>query len=725
MGAMTRMREASPWLLGFIAICFIGFMIMSDVIGDGSIMRGGVSEGDPIGSVNGEDIPFKEFEARVKEQLDYQQQQAMQTGQEVDDAIIRQAVWDQMVEEVLLRQTAQKAGITVSDAELQDVLLENPPEYVRRQFTDPQTQQFDRRRYLEIVTNPDRIRTLIDARSGVDANKAVSDFKNYIIRVQDAILQQRLSESVRTLAGTAAGISSPLYLEQQYVTDNSSAEVNFVLFDVNKVDEKNINISDSEIQEYYNKHKESFKQKNARKLKYVTFPLEPSKLDSNLAKTKINRIRTSLENAGTPEQKSIEFDKFVAEFGGKTNDYTLVSQADPQKLPHIANLQKNDVAGPVELPTGTYFFRMDDRRSGQQEVVKASHILINFGNNKDSAKAEANKILARAKKGEEFGMLASEFSQDKGSAVQGGDLGFFPKGQMVKPFEEAAFAAAPGSIVGPVESQFGYHIINVKEKVSDEIKFSEIEINLGLTNATKNALYRDALSFKSAVESGKNFDTLARQLKKNAVETVFFENTGPVLGSRAITDFAFDNQVGTVSNPIELKHYGIVIAQVTGTRQPGIRPLEDMKEEVKSRLAKIKKLDYLKSKAQEVYSKVQNFDILARVAEVDPTLEVRTASGTKNNGQVQGIGNDFAFTSAAYIAPVGKIYGPVRGERGYYILQVTNRTMADPSKMKADFSNMYKQAKNNVQMSVYNQWFTTIKEKADIEDNRSKFYKSY
>jgi parvulin-like peptidyl-prolyl isomerase len=724
MGTMTRMREISPWLLGFIALCFVGFMVMADM-GVDQWNSGAVNEGDPIGSVNGEEISYREFEERVKEQMEYQQQQSAQTGQEVDDAAIRQTVWDQMVEQILLRQAAAKAGVAVSKEELQDVMLDNPPEYLTRQFTDPQTGVFDKRRYLEIVTNPDKIRTLIDPRSGVDANKAVNDFKKYLIRVQDAILQQRMAEAVRSIANTAGAIVSPTFLQQNYLNENSTADVNYVFFDVNKVDEKQINVTDAEIQAYYNSHKENFRQKNVRKIKYVTFPLEPSKVDSNIAAKKITTISNELASAATPEQKNAVFSKYFEQYGGNVNDFTLVGQLDAARQPHLVNLQPNEIVGPVTLSTGTYFFRMDERRSGQQEMVNAAHILINFGNNKDSAKAEADKILARAKKGEDFGLLASQYSQDKGSAAQMGDLGTFGKGQMVKPFEEAAFAAAPGSIVGPVESQFGYHIIRVKEKMSDEVKYSEIPVTLNITTATKNTIYRDAYNFKSAVESGKKFDTLAAQLNKNAVETVFFENKGPVLGSRAITDFAFSNDVGTVSNPIELKFYGVVIAQVTGARQPGIKPLEDMKEEIRNRLVKIKKLDVLKDRVQQVYNQVKDKDILARIGQIDPSLEIRTATNVKNNGQVQGVGSDFAFTSAAFSAPAGKIHGPVRGETGYYIMQVTNRMMADPSKMSGEYTNIYQQAKNDAQANAFTQWFTAVKENADIEDNRSKFYKAY
>ena len=89
-------------------------------------------------------------------------------------------------------------------------------------------------------------------------------------------------------------------------------------------------------------------------------------------------------------------------------------------------------------------------------MVKASHILV-------SSLEEANKVISELKNGKEFGELARKYSSCP-SGKQGGDLGFFSKGQMVKEFEDAAFSLEVGSVSGPVKTQFGYHIIKVTEK---------------------------------------------------------------------------------------------------------------------------------------------------------------------------------------------------------------------------------------------------------------------
>ncbi len=98
------------------------------------------------------------------------------------------------------------------------------------------------------------------------------------------------------------------------------------------------------------------------------------------------------------------------------------------------------------------------------EEVSASHVLIKVADTapeaeKEAAKKKAEEIAARAKKGDDFAALAKEFSQDTGSAVNGGDLGFFARGRMVKPFEEAAFKLKDGEVSEPVKSVFGWHVI--------------------------------------------------------------------------------------------------------------------------------------------------------------------------------------------------------------------------------------------------------------------------
>jgi peptidyl-prolyl cis-trans isomerase C len=114
------------------------------------------------------------------------------------------------------------------------------------------------------------------------------------------------------------------------------------------------------------------------------------------------------------------------------------------------------------------FYAKNPDQFKQAETVRASHILVKAEATADEATKKAARtkidgVLKRAKAGEDFAALARENSAD-GSAAQGGDLGFFPRGQMVPPFDQAAFALKPGEISDVVTTQFGYHIIKLTEK---------------------------------------------------------------------------------------------------------------------------------------------------------------------------------------------------------------------------------------------------------------------
>jgi peptidyl-prolyl cis-trans isomerase C len=123
-------------------------------------------------------------------------------------------------------------------------------------------------------------------------------------------------------------------------------------------------------------------------------------------------------------------------------------------------------ATPEQVDT---FYKENLPRFQQPEQVKASHILIAVpqgtdGVSKDASRAKAEGVLKQVKAGKDFAALAKEYSQDPGSAVNGGDLGYFRPGQMVGPFNEVAFKLAPGSVSDLVETQFGFHIIKVIDK---------------------------------------------------------------------------------------------------------------------------------------------------------------------------------------------------------------------------------------------------------------------
>jgi peptidyl-prolyl cis-trans isomerase D len=161
------------------------------------------------------------------------------------------------------------------------------------------------------------------------------------------------------------------------------------------------------------------------------------------------------------------------------------------------------------------------RYTGLEKQVRARHILIKVAADaseaaKAAAKAKAEAARARAVKGEDFGKLALALSDDTGSAVQGGDLGYNTRGKMVAPFDDAQFALKPGEISSVVESRFGYHVIKVEGVREGDVPVDEAKREIAQTqlkNARAEALAKSAAEQTLAeLKSGTGIDELEKRL---------------------------------------------------------------------------------------------------------------------------------------------------------------------------------------------------------------------
>jgi len=726
MGTMEKMRQTSPFLLAIFAIVFIGFMVASDADFNNLLTKGQNYQTSPIAEVNGEKLLYKIFEERVQERQEQQRQQMEKQGMEgeVDYAQIRQQVWKEMIEDILLNQQAEDMGLTVSDKEILDIMLNNPPDFLKRPFTDS-TGNFQRESYLEIMTNPDVIyQRLPEKMSQQEKNKVVQQFRSDVLKVEMALRSEKLRSNVTNAVSTSLSFVSPLLAQENFMAENSQAEVNYIYLDARTVKDDNLKVSENEIKDYYEKYKRLWPQSEQRKLKYIVFPLVPSSNDTAAMMKAVTKTAKLLEKAATPEEKSKMFFKKMAEFNGETVDYTPAKDIQADLMTYLSTLKPNDIIGPVRLRDGIYFIRLDDRRSGENLVVKASHILIDFGNNKDSARKFTEKIKGEAITGN-FAQLAMQYSSDRGSATKGGDLGYFGKGQMIPEFEKAAFDAEVGQVVGPIETKYGYHIIKVFDKQSDELKYSKIVFEPRMSRLTKKSIARNTKEFKSRLEEGENFDEIAKSFNMTALETNYFDKNTPILGSNYLSTKAFEMNVGDIIDPIDVNNVGVVLAQLADVQPAGVIPYDMIKQKIRVILLEKKKVASLKNKAEKVYNEVKNLSNLADYVPTDNSVKLQIGAKIKNNGVVPGIGLDYNFTVAAFKLPLQKISKPIQGDKAYYIIQVTNKTVPSKKDMNAALKGVIVQLKNKFKSGAAYQWFNAIKTDSEIKDFRTEFFKEF
>ncbi|MBM4178594.1 MAG: hypothetical protein FJ211_04590 [Ignavibacteria bacterium] len=711
MGAITRIRQISPYFLAVIATLFIVFMVVQDSsCTNMRNARSGASSMN-VAEVNGDVITAADFEARVKEVIEGQRKQ--NPNQEIDDETLRQQVFDEMVNELLRKQEADKLGIVVTPQQIIDVLLVNPPDQF--QFGKDTAGRFDPKMQWQLVTNPESQKELLE-RNGLTVEK----WQEMLLQTEDYLRSQMLQQAVASAVGTAVSTPSYSVTKQQFIRDSSAADIEFLALSSNRVRDADVQVTDAAIAAYYEKNKAYYKQRPGRAIKFIAFPPLASGEDSVNAEKKSQRLAETFAKYTTLEQRDSAFSNELVALKGTEVDYTSPSEMDPSVVTVLASLAPREVFGPLNVASGIAYYRLDGKRDGDNPIARASHILIPFGVNKDSAKAEANSVLAKAKKGDDFADLARTYSKDPGSAQQGGDLNYFGKGRMVKEFDSAVFAANAGSIIGPIETQFGYHVIKVAEKMSVEYKYSAVTIKAGISSTTKRAIAAAAEDCMTALEAGESFESVATKYTKKfnaqVQETPVFSSETPVLQSRELTAWAFENESGAVTRR-EIKYYGTVVAQVSDQREAGIKTLADMRERIKRTLTDRMKLQKLESQAKQLAASAASQG-LASARGGDSTIAYSTQIGLKDNGMLTGYGSEYAVTSAAFKLPVNAVSGAIKGENGWFVIRVTKRQDANLNEFAANLPSHLQSVSQRMRNNAYGTWFQKVRETADITDKR-------
>jgi peptidyl-prolyl cis-trans isomerase D len=231
-------------------------------------------------------------------------------------------------------------------------------------------------------------------------------------------------------------------------------------------------------------------------------------------------------------------------------------------------------------------------RFTQPEQRRVRHILLQSADAKDDAatKAKAEGILKRAQGGEDFAKLAKEFSQDTGSAAQGGDLGMSERKAFVAPFADAAFSAKEGEIVGPIKTQFGYHIIKVDSIQPVTVKTfeqgkSDLEAEYRRTEAERLFnLAQDQLA-DAALQNTTDIDVVARKAGLTVKDIPAFSRTdgGGELGKAApVLEAAFSQDVldGRLSPTVEVEKGRGVVLRATDHKLPEQKPLDAVRTQI-------------------------------------------------------------------------------------------------------------------------------------------------
>jgi len=369
-----------------------------------------------------------------------------------------------------------------------------------------------------------------------------------------------------------------------------------------------------------------------------------------------------------------------------------------------------------------------------EEKRKLNYVLFSIAPTpEDSARVYrlAEDIIQDARSGADFSKLADEYSEDPSVKNNHGDLGFFERGRMVKEFEKAAFSAKPGEIVGPVKTQFGLHIIKViekkKENGKEKVHAAHILLKFTPSALTLEEAQRKADNFlEMAKEEG--FKVAADKLKYEIKQTTEFNNRGFIPGfgtMKAAADWAFKAKKGDISRVYRTKR-GYVVFQVAEIKPEGYRPFEEVKGICKSKIEHQKRKERARLFAEKIEQMIKankSFEEIAQAFDKDKVKLDSTVSFGWGS-PIPKIGRSAAIQAAAFSLELHKPSGMLETDRGFYFIEVLERTPFDEKKYAQQHDILRNQLLSQKRQRFFTEWYQKLKENADIEDNRSLFFAS-
>lgn len=364
------------------------------------------------------------------------------------------------------------------------------------------------------------------------------------------------------------------------------------------------------------------------------------------------------------------------------------------------------------------------------EKVEARHILLKVPPDADEAAVEAARqeaaaIRAQAVAGEDFAELAQSVSEGP-SRNQGGYLGFFERGRMVKPFEEAAFALQAGEISAPVRTDFGWHIIKVEtHQAAETLPFdaSQDKIRGLLTDRKARAMaLEDAESAYDTSYGGDDLLVAAERYGVAVQTTDWIAREDPVTGvsaSRQFTETAFGLEPMAVSEVQELGGDFFLI-QTLEKRPSRIPALEAVRARVVEDLKTQKRWDQAEARAREMLAALGNGAPLEAVAAAHG-LTVQTTGWFKRGEAIPGIGANPALTAAAFDltseAPLPQ--DPLRGEDAVFLFHFRGQRIPGAQADIAERASLEQQLRQRKQQAVYQNWMAQARSRVDIEIDRT------
>jgi peptidyl-prolyl cis-trans isomerase D len=683
MAMIEQIRNRQGLLLGMIGLGMLGFLVPYDAV----LALMGQGNARDVGSVGGESISALDYRMELDER-----RRLGFSGEQLQDE-----VWGDITSNIVMEDTYNELGIEVTDGEFQEMLFGNldSPYMSRAFYSNGENKAMWQQNFGAMLTT--------------DQGKV------NLLSYKKLILAKRKKEKLDALMADAVYTNS-IEGKYEHINAERTAEIQYVAKLYKNIPDEEVSVSDREVNAFFNAHKSEpqYQQTEGRDISYVKIPVGASESD-------IKAMEVDLEN--------------VADEWGSADNAEAFAQAANDGKEDIRNLRLAQVELDVneskffEEPAGTVVgpytkngmmsvAQVLERTMVPDEAAKCRHILLTAKDAKDDVEMaqlgqRADSLKRVIRNGGDFDDLVQRFSGDPGSKSTGGVYDFFPRGRMVKPFEDFCFDKAVGSI-GWVETTYGVHLIEVLDRRTkvEEARVAYITRKVDASATTARDAYAQASEFAITAIDKESLMATAAEAGYSTGEANSIapaaRNIAGVRDAAEIVGWTFRSEQGEISNPILTSDFYIVahLDRITDAGEPTLEAVED--EMRTGAMNEAKGMLYAGKMVGD------NLDEVA--AAVGETVKTgRNLSVKFPTVRGSGAGAEPQVAGAALSIPIGNMSNAIVGDEGVWVIapqQVTEASSKDS--YLEEQSTIATRARANFPFTVLN----AMQKKADIDDNR-------
>ena len=666
-----------------------------------------------VAVIGGKKINVQDFEARIQKlEAVHRLNNESQTLDQATVQQLRDQAWGQLLnDEVMVRQM-EKAGIVVSEEELYDMVQgKHIHSQIKEAFTDPKTGQFSAANVVQFLKNMDQDQTGRTRAQWVAFESG--------IRLERA--NQKFNDMVRkgVYATTAEA-------RRMHVHTNRMAKLKYLQLPYTAIADSAVVPTESELQTYYNAHKKKYEQDASRHIQYVVFDVSPTQEDRLSAAEYVNKL------AG-PFNTSSDDSAFVSVNADSEPDfgYNKKGMISPRLDSVLFDAPVGTVIGPFEENGFFKLAKLTDKKM-IADSIKVSHALVAFAGAErapqgitrtaEEAGKMADSLLALCEKdAEKYIEIARYNSDDVVAGQKDGDLGWINADSPMDPrFLSGAFAIQAGE-VGVVESSFGFHLIKVFEsaEASEQVQIMVIDRMIEPGTKTYQTVFSKANEFAGRYNTAVLFDSACvnQGLHKRELDklTEAERNVPGLEAARELVRWAFVGKEGEVSKAFEFGDK-FVVAKLVGVKEKGIAPMEQVLEQVRGSVI-------IDLKARQLIKRLNDKGLENKTIEAvaqSVGQEVKTAENVSfATPYLASLGMEPHIVGWTFTLNKGEMSKPFQGEAGVYVIEVESFTEAVE---KTDFYEDRMARMRIFESRAEYEVFNSLRDKADIVDNRGKFY---